>query len=177
MHLDEITRKCGDWANAERVLFERSFRYPEPTRAKVVLANGVYDALHPGHVLNLAKAADLGDLLLVSLDDDEDVRLLKGQPPLFSWRERALMVASLSCVTAVTWHSRCPCWKRPAGDCSLPTLIRRIGRDIWAARACEALPLDEVAAARSAYTRVVRLDRHGPYSSTAIRYEIEARPT
>ena len=174
-YLEDIAKKCGDWDLALSLAMERSFQLPNPLQAKIVLANGVYDGLHPGHVGNLADAADLGDMLIVSLDADEDVEELKGRPPMFTWRERALMVASLSFVTVVTWHTHRSCWRRPLSDCSLPSLIRFIAPDIWAARGEEErLPYAEIAAARSVDTKIIRMPRHGPYSSTAIQEQIKA---
>ena len=174
MHLEAIARKCGDWTKALDLAFARSFELPSPLQAKVVLANGVYDGCHPGHIMNLAQAAELGEILVVSLDTDEDAEALKGRAPLFTWRERALMVAALPFVTAVTWHTRLPCWCRPTSDCTLHSLIRFLAPDIWAARGKEPLPAEEVAAAMSAWTTIERLPRHGAYSSTAIQMQIKA---
>jgi len=173
--IQRIARKCGDWSTALTLCMERSMELPDPLRARIVLANGVYDGLHPGHVANLAEAADLGDVLVVSLDADEDVRQLKGRAPTFEWRERALMVACLSFVTAITWHTRRPCWRRPVSDCSLPSLIRFLAADVWAARGSEPLPAEEIAAAVSAHTEIHRLPRHGLYSSTAIQEQFKAQ--
>lgn len=44
---------------------------------KIVYTSGVYDMLHDGHVLYLAKAKDLGDVLVVGVDDNELTRRRK----------------------------------------------------------------------------------------------------
>ena len=46
--------------------------------ARVVLANGCFDILHAGHVRYLAGAKALGDLLVVGVNSDQQVRVLKG---------------------------------------------------------------------------------------------------
>ena len=45
---------------------------------KVVFTNGVFDLLHIGHVTYLAKAADLGDKLIIGLNADSSVKRIKG---------------------------------------------------------------------------------------------------
>ena len=71
--------------------------------ARVVFANGCFDLLHVGHVRYLEAARALGDLLVVAVNSDEQVRLLKGEGrPLVPERERAEVVASLRAVDLVT---------------------------------------------------------------------------
>lgn len=71
--------------------------------ARVVLANGCFDVLHVGHVRYLEAASALGDLLVVGLNSDEQVRSLKGKGrPFVSERERAEVIASLRAVDLVT---------------------------------------------------------------------------
>jgi len=45
---------------------------------RVVLTNGCFDLLHPGHVTYLQQARALGDVLVVALNSDRSVRELKG---------------------------------------------------------------------------------------------------
>ena len=71
--------------------------------ARVVFANGCFDLLHVGHVRYLEAARALGDLLVVGVNSDEQVRRLKGEGrPLVPERERAEVVASLRAVDLVT---------------------------------------------------------------------------
>lgn len=71
--------------------------------AQVVLANGCFDILHVGHVRYLEGARALGDLLVVGINSDEQVRALKGEGrPLVPERERAELVAALRVVDFVT---------------------------------------------------------------------------
>ena len=76
------------------------------TGASIVLANGCFDVLHVGHVRYLQGAKALGDLLIVGVNSDEQVRRLKGAGrPVTSENERAEIVASLECVDLVTIFS------------------------------------------------------------------------
>jgi len=71
--------------------------------ARVVLANGCFDLLHVGHVRYLEGARALGDLLVVGINSDEQVRLLKGAGrPFMPEQERAELIASLRVVDIVT---------------------------------------------------------------------------
>jgi rfaE bifunctional protein nucleotidyltransferase chain/domain len=69
---------------------------------KVVLTNGCFDILHPGHVRYLEAARGLGHILAVAVNGDESVRALKGEGrPLNPAPERAEIVAALEAVDYV----------------------------------------------------------------------------
>jgi rfaE bifunctional protein nucleotidyltransferase chain/domain len=71
--------------------------------ARIVLANGCFDVLHVGHVRYLKGAKALGDLLVVGINADEQVTLLKGHGrPIVGERERAEIVSALDAVDLVT---------------------------------------------------------------------------
>ena len=71
--------------------------------ARIVLANGCFDVLHVGHLRYLAGTRDLGDVLVVGVNSDEQVERLKGAGrPVMPAAERAEIVASLEPVTYVT---------------------------------------------------------------------------
>jgi D-glycero-beta-D-manno-heptose 1-phosphate adenylyltransferase len=70
---------------------------------RIVLANGCFDILHAGHVRYLLGAKALGDLLVVGVNSDKQVRILKGAGrPVMPETERAEIVASLEPVDLVT---------------------------------------------------------------------------
>jgi rfaE bifunctional protein nucleotidyltransferase chain/domain len=74
--------------------------------ARIVLANGCFDVLHVGHIRYLAGAKELGDVLVVGINSDEQVALQKGSGrPLLPATERAEIVAALEPVTFVTIFS------------------------------------------------------------------------
>lgn len=69
----------------------------------VVLTCGCFDLLHVGHARLLRAAADLGDLLVVGLNEDFMIQNLKGRGrPIRPLAERAELVASLQGVSFVT---------------------------------------------------------------------------
>ena len=70
---------------------------------RVVFTNGVFDILHAGHVKVIEKARAQGDLLVVGVNSDASTRALEKAPgrPVNRWRDRAEVVAALSCVDAV----------------------------------------------------------------------------
>lgn len=62
----------------------------------LVAAGGCYDLLHPGHLQTLSYARKLGDALLVMLNSDVSVRMLKGETrPVIPQQSRAQMLAAL----------------------------------------------------------------------------------
>lgn len=65
----------------------------------VVMTNGCFDILHAGHIQYLTQARQLGDHLIVALNDDESVRRLKGDyRPINSLEKRMAVLNALSCV-------------------------------------------------------------------------------
>lgn len=68
----------------------------------VVTTNGCFDLLHAGHILYLQAARAHGDVLVLGLNSDSSVSLLKGPfRPLVPQDQRALILAALECVDYV----------------------------------------------------------------------------
>jgi rfaE bifunctional protein nucleotidyltransferase chain/domain len=69
---------------------------------QLVVTNGCFDILHPGHVTYLEAARNLGDALLVGLNGDEATRQLKGpNRPVNFQDDRAMVLAALESVSGV----------------------------------------------------------------------------
>lgn len=69
---------------------------------RIVFTNGCFDLLHAGHVQLLARAAELGDVLVVAVDTDASVRELKGdRRPIIGEHERMSIIGALAGVDAV----------------------------------------------------------------------------
>ena len=72
------------------------------TQKKIVFTNGCFDILHHGHLDLLAKAADMGNMLVVGVNTDSSVQRLKGKDrPVTNEQDRLFQLASLLCVDAV----------------------------------------------------------------------------
>ncbi|MFH1834737.1 MAG: D-glycero-beta-D-manno-heptose 1-phosphate adenylyltransferase [Methanobacteriota archaeon] len=69
---------------------------------KIVFTNGCFDLLHVGHTRYLSQARALGDKLIVGVNSDDSVRLLKGpNRPITPQAERAEILSCLSFVDYV----------------------------------------------------------------------------
>ncbi len=115
---------------------------------KLVLTNGCFDLLHPGHLYFLGQARQQGDALWVALNGAASVRALKGPTrPVLGDAERAYCLAALSCIDGlVLFHTPrltaeilalSPDIYAKAGDYTLDTLnpeergaLQTIGADI-----------------------------------------------
>jgi D-glycero-beta-D-manno-heptose 1-phosphate adenylyltransferase len=70
----------------------------------VVFTNGCYDLLHPGHIRLLESARSLGDVLILALNSDVEVRRSKGPGrPIIDERSRSSLACSLAAVDAVVF--------------------------------------------------------------------------
>ena len=73
---------------------------------KVVFTNGCFDVLHAGHVSYLEAAKELGDKLIVGINNDSSVRKLKGKDrPINPLEERMTLIQALKCVDHVVSFS------------------------------------------------------------------------
>ena len=85
--LQDLLRERAEWKRAG---------------TRVVLTNGCFDLLHPGHVALLERARAEGDLLVVAINSDASVRALKGPArPLLPEKERAEALRALEAVDRV----------------------------------------------------------------------------
>jgi|TARA_B100000959_G_scaffold59810_1_gene62776 cytidyltransferase-like protein len=66
--------------------------------SKIVLAGGVFDIIHPGHINTLNAAKRLGDVLVVVIATDKTSIKMKKRRPLHSAQLRQELVSSLSMV-------------------------------------------------------------------------------
>jgi D-beta-D-heptose 7-phosphate kinase/D-beta-D-heptose 1-phosphate adenosyltransferase len=90
---------------------------------RVVMTNGCFDLLHPGHVASLEAARKLGDCLVVGLNSDRSVRELKGPGrPVIDEQGRAEMLAALQCVDYVVIFD----------ETSVARLVERVQPDVLA---------------------------------------------
>ena len=104
----ELRRQVGEWRRAGE---------------RVTLANGNFDLLHVGHVRYLRGAKALGGKLVVAVNSDSSVRVLKGEGrPVMPENERAEIVAALFDVDAVVIFS----------ELDVRAIIREIRPDVQA---------------------------------------------
>lgn len=129
--------------------------------AGVVFTNGCFDILHAGHVKFLQRAKQFGEKLIVAVNSDGSVRMLKGSArPVNVFKDRVDVVAALSCVDAVTWFDGTHCGE----------LIRMLHPHCWvkAGYTMQTLNPDEVREAKDGGTAIILLEKFGDYSTTGI---------
>lgn len=85
LSLDELALAVNEWRKDGAI---------------IVHAHGCFDPLHLGHVLHLAEAKRLGNVLIVTVTADEYVNKGPGRPK-FGADVRAKAIAELRCVDAV----------------------------------------------------------------------------
>lgn len=89
----------GEVVSQEQLL-EKLLPYRD--KARIVTTNGCFDIFHVGHLRYLRAARALGDLLVVLVNSDHSVQILKGpHRPIVPELERAELLAGLACVDFV----------------------------------------------------------------------------
>jgi len=111
--------------SAQKVLdlpaLEERLRERRRSGQQIVMANGCFDLLHPGHLALLQEARKHGDCLVVGVNSDRSVRALKGDGrPVINEHGRAAMLAGLACVDYVVIF----------GENSVDRLVARLLPDV-----------------------------------------------
>jgi rfaE bifunctional protein nucleotidyltransferase chain/domain len=137
------------------------------TGRKLVLTNGVFDLLHPGHLHFLQKAGEYGELV-VALNSDRSVKALKGPGrPILGERERAYALSQLEAVKGIVIFRR----KRLARE------IRALKPDIYVKAGdytLDRLDPDERGELEKAGTRILFLPFLPGFSTTKLIARIRA---
>ncbi len=127
---------------------------------RVVLTNGCFDLLHPGHTRLFAEARKLGDVLFVAINSDRSICALKGnQRALMPELERAEIIAALAAVDFVSIFD----------DASVLAVVKRMLPNVLVKGGD--YTLDQIVGRReveAAGGRVVSISIVAGYSTTAI---------
>jgi len=101
-HLDKIKTKIfSDYSSFAEIL--NNWKEKEET---IVFTNVCFDLVHHGHVEYLSKTANLGDKLIVGLNSDVSVKILKGESrPLINEESRAILLAAFEFIDAIILFS------------------------------------------------------------------------
>ena len=86
--------KLEEFLQKRTALSEKSY--------KLVFTNGCFDIIHKGHISYLSEAKKLGDFLVIGLNSDASVKILKGNSrPINNQEDRAYILDNLKPVDAV----------------------------------------------------------------------------
>lgn len=131
---------------------------------RIVMTNGVFDLLHVGHVRYLQEARDLGNVLIVAVNDDDSTRRLKGESrPFNNLADRMAVLSALKCVDQVVAFS----------EDTPERLIELVKPDVLV-KGGDYKP--EQIAGRQHAGKVLVLDYHAGHSTTRILSERTAGP-
>jgi D-beta-D-heptose 7-phosphate kinase/D-beta-D-heptose 1-phosphate adenosyltransferase len=72
-----------------------------PQEQPVVFTNGFFDEISAGHLKFLHQLKTLKGFNVVAINSDQSIAMQKGQPPLLSERERALLLSAIEAVDRV----------------------------------------------------------------------------
>ena len=92
---DGVRERLGYMARDGLVGPDRRPTEKGSSEIKVVLAGGVFDIIHPGHIHTLREAASLGDVLVVVIATDRTAVKMKRRRPLHSQEQRRDLVGAL----------------------------------------------------------------------------------
>ena len=97
LHKGQAQSKVKNFEQIERIS-----KRLKSQKKRIIFTNGCFDILHRGHASYLQEAKELGDILIVGLNSDESIRVLKGSSrPINMLEDRAFLLASLESVDFV----------------------------------------------------------------------------
>jgi D-beta-D-heptose 7-phosphate kinase/D-beta-D-heptose 1-phosphate adenosyltransferase len=102
--LQALKQTSEDIASKNKSLNEISqlCRKLRKNRKRIVMTNGCFDLLHAGHIRLFSASKQLGDALIVAIDDDDSVKRLKGPGrPVIGATERVQILSALDSVDYV----------------------------------------------------------------------------
>ncbi len=98
---DEFSEKLKNLSECREIIRDLKNR-----NKKIVLTNGCFDFLHAGHVRLFSASKQLGDVLIVAIDDDESIKKLKGSGrPVIGERERVRILSALDMIDHIVVFS------------------------------------------------------------------------
>ena len=90
---------------------------------RIILANGCFDLIHIGHIRYLRESKERGDILIVALNSDTSVRILKGKGrPILDQKARVEILSSFEFVDYITVFD----------ELNVETILRTIKPDVHA---------------------------------------------
>ncbi len=168
--LDELTQ--GSATGQKLLALEQLAPTLDRLRAsgkRIVMTNGCFDLLHPGHVASLQEARKQGDFLLVAVNSDRSVRENKGPGrPVVDEQGRSEMLAALSCVDGVVIFD----------DASVAHLVERVQPDVLVK--ADQYAIEQVVGHESVLRHgghIVTVPTKARYSTTELIARIQAVPT
>ena len=103
--IDQISEKSASKCKSLIEISQICRRFQKDHK-RIVLTNGCFDLLHVGHIQLFSASKALGDVLIVAIDDDASVKLLKGPGrPVISVSERVRILSALDSVDYVVVFS------------------------------------------------------------------------
>lgn len=126
-----------------------------------VLVGGCFDVLHVGHIHFLTHAKKLGDILIVALESDENVKMRKGSSrPIHTQEQRKGMLEALLVVNEVI------CLPTMKHDSAYQELVLHINPDIIAVTEGDPYTVHKKKQAKSIQAVVVEIPKiHTPSTS------------
>lgn len=98
------------------------------TDKKLILTSGCYDILHVGHLNTLKKAKDLGDILIVCLSSDKQIRALKGETrPINKFEDRLNLFKTIECVDYIFPYEE----EYIETEETLGSIMKNLDPDVW----------------------------------------------
>ena len=94
----------------------------------VILSSGCFDIIHVGHLNTLSEAKKMGDVLIVCLSSDEQIKTLKGQDrPINNYQDRIDLFKTIDYVDYIVLYNE----ENIPNEISLGNIMKIVDPDCW----------------------------------------------
>ena len=94
----------------------------------VILSSGCFDIIHVGHLNTLSEAKKMGDVLIVCLSSDEQIKTLKGQDrPINNYQDRIDLFKTIDYVDYIILYNE----ENIPNEISLGNIMKIVDPDCW----------------------------------------------
>jgi len=107
-----LSIRCNNYIEDSKIIYDKDHlrevvnSIRANTDVKIILTSGCYDIIHVGHLNNLREAKSLGDILIVCLSSDEQIKLLKGDKrPINKYKDRINLFKTISYVDYIVLYN------------------------------------------------------------------------
>ena len=131
---------------------------------KKIVAFGIFDILHPGHIAYLEAAKRLGDKLIVVVGRDKLAQKVKGKKPVMGEQDRLRIIQAIRCVDLAVLGDRAEAYQVLL---HIKPDILAIGYDQNARH-----PVIQKLRSSGMHPKIVRIKKFGTKSSSRVKANI-----
>lgn len=170
-----LSIRCDNYIEDSKIIYDKEhlkalIKSIKQRNIKIILTSGCYDIIHVGHLNNLRAAKSLGDILIVCLSSDEQIKKLKGDKrPINNYKDRVNLFKTISYVDYIVLYNE----ENIEKETTLDEIIKITNPDCWT-KGCD-YTKEEIYDKHPSLKNIILIDNvQGKSTTTIIKKIIDA---